>query len=84
MTLKYWLVFGEKRIADIEKNAQYFHIPIDSYVRSKMIVIKGYQAWSKINDYDEYMQYQIKHREKKTGNFPIIDELNFFNTTNNS
>lgn len=36
MTLKYWLLFGNRRIEGIEKNAIYFHIPIDSYVQKGM------------------------------------------------
>jgi hypothetical protein len=83
MTLKYWLVFGERRIKNIEKNARFFHIPIDRLVQYKMIVIKGSKPWSKITDYDEYLKYQIQHRNKETGNHPIIDEFIFFNETNN-
>ncbi|WP_151832254.1 hypothetical protein [Acinetobacter ursingii] len=79
MTLKYWLLFGEKRIHGIEKNAKYFHIPIDRYVQKGMFKEKNPKAWSKIDNYESYMSYQIQHRNKQTGNFPIIDEFNFFN-----
>ena len=79
MTLKYWLLFGEKRINGIETNAKYFHIPIDSYVQKGMFNEKYPKAWSKIEEYETYMNYQRKHREIKTGNYPIIDEFNFFN-----
>ena len=79
MTLKYWLLLGEKRINGIEKNAKFFHIPIDSYVQKGMFEEKNPNAWSKINEYDIYMNYQLQHRNKLTNNCPIIDEFNFFN-----
>jgi hypothetical protein len=79
MTLKYWLLFGEKRINGIEKNAKYFHIPIDRYVQKGMFKDKKPSPWSKINNYKDYFDYQKRHRQKNTGNYPIIDEFNFFN-----
>jgi len=82
MTLKYWLLFGDKRITGIEKNVQYFHIPIDSFVQKGMFNEKNPRAWSKIKTYEDYFEYQQKHREKETGNYPIIDEFNFFNDYN--
>jgi hypothetical protein len=82
MTLKYWLLFGDNRINGIELNAKYFHIPIDSYVQKGMFNEKSPNAWSKIKDYENYMDYQNKHRVKQTGNYPLIDEFNFFNSYN--
>lgn len=82
MSLKYWLLFGENRIKSIEKNAKYFHIPIDSYVQKGMFEEKKPQPWSKINDYETYMNYQKQHRLKRTGNYPILDEFLFFNKYN--
>lgn len=82
MTLKYWLLFGNKRINGIEKNAKYFHIPIDRYVQRGMFNEKTPNPWSKITTYEAYFEYQQKHRQKKTGNYPIIDEFNFFNLYN--
>lgn len=80
MTLKYWLLFGDVRINGIEMNAKFFHIPIDSYVQKGMFNERTPKPWSKINNYDNYMNYQLTHREKQTGNFPIVDEFNFFNS----
>ena len=82
MTLKYWLLFGESRISGIELNAKYFHIPIDSYVQKGMFEEKSPNAWSKITNYEFYMNYQKKHRLKQTGNYPLIDEFIFFNSYN--
>ena len=79
MTLKYWLLFGEKRISNIERNAKYFHIPIDSYVQKGMFSEKNPNPWSKISEYENYFDYQLKHRNKKTGNPPLLDEFYFFN-----
>lgn len=79
MTLKYWLLFGETKIKGIELNARYFHIPIDSFVQKGMFKEKNPKAWSKISDYQTYLNYQIKHREKKSKNYPIVDEFEFFN-----
>jgi hypothetical protein len=82
MTLKYWLLLGGKRINGIEKNARYFHIPIDSYVQKgkDMFNERLPKPWSKIDNYDIYMNYQREHRNKQTGNYPIIDEFIFFNS----
>ena len=79
MTLKYWLLFGENRINSIERNAMYFHIPIDSYVQKGMFSENNPRPWSKIDNYDEYFEYQLLHRDKNTKNPPIIDEFIFFN-----
>jgi len=81
MTLKYWLLFGEKRIPNIEKNAIYFHIPIDSFVQKDMFGITEPKPWSKIRNYAEYMKYQQEHREKNIKTPPIIYEFEFFNKT---
>lgn len=83
MTLKYWLLFGESRLHNIEKNARFFHIPIDSYVQKGMFKETNPKPWSKITEYETYMNYQNKHREKTTGNYPIIDEFIFFNEYEN-
>jgi len=80
MTLKYWLLFGEKRINNIEKNAKFFHIPIDNFVLKEMLEEKSPGPWSKIDKYKDYFRYQEKQRNKKTGNPPIIDEFDFFNS----
>ncbi|MEO7045479.1 MAG: hypothetical protein ABI091_09265 [Ferruginibacter sp.] len=79
MTLKYWLLLGNKRIKGIEKNAKYFHIPIDSYVQKGMFPKIPLKPWSKINDFKEYMNYQLQHRKIESGNCPMIDEFIFFN-----
>ena len=81
MTLKYWLLFGEERISNIEKNVKYFHIPIDSYVQKEMFNETEPKPWSKIKNYADYMEYQRKHREMNIKTPPIIYEFEFFNKT---
>ena len=82
MTLKYWLLFGENRIKGIETNAKHFHIPIDSFVQKGLFKESKPSPWSKISDYGKYMKYQHEFRSRKTGNYPIVDEFNFFNSYN--
>ncbi|MCY1161783.1 hypothetical protein D9M71_19040 [compost metagenome] len=80
MTLKYWLLLGESRIPSIDKNAKFFHIPIDSYVLTGMFNEKNPKPWSKINNYADYFKYQKSHRQNlKNQNSPIINEFEFFN-----
>ena len=79
MTLKYWLIFGDVRVENIERNAAFFHIPIDNFVQIKMFNEKNPNPWSKIKSYDDYMKYQHIHRDKNTNLAPILDEFVFFN-----
>lgn len=81
MTLKYWLLFGEQRIPFIEKNAKYFHIPIDSKIQKSMFSNMKKKAWSKMENYDlDYMKYQNEFR-KKSNEIPILAEFKIFNIT---
>lgn len=78
MTLKYWMLLGNSRIESIEKNYKFFHIPIDSFVIKDMLNEK-INPWSKIENYEDYLYYQKKLRNKKAENPPIIEEFNFYN-----
>jgi hypothetical protein len=65
MTLKYWLLIGEKEIKGIELNYKFFHIPIDSIILEQFFGEKNPPIpWSKINDYDNYFKYQEKLRSE--------------------
>ena len=87
MSLKYWLLFGGDKIANIEKNAKYFHIPIDSIIKEIAFGEKrnqaGYKSWSKIENYDEYFEYQDIFRENNKKVEPIVKEFELFNNSNN-
>lgn len=80
MTLKYWLIIGEKRISGIELNSNFFHIPVDSIVLEKIFGDKNPNTpWSKIKDYDNYFKYQLTFRERHPNKVPIIFETEIFN-----
>lgn len=80
MTLKYWLLLGESKIENIEKNAKFFHIPIDRFVQTGMFNQKNPKPWSKISNYADYFEYQKSYRlNSSSSKSPIIDEFEFFN-----
>ncbi len=82
MTLKYLFALGEKRIPGISKNYPLFHIPIDSIIQNKLLVLgipKVNDAWSRIDDYEKYKQYQIAIRKKFDGQIPMDVEFRLFN-----
>ena len=68
MTLKYLFLFGDEKIPFISKNAQYFHIPIDNIIQdriSKNLKINRIEgSWSRIGNYDSYLEYQKEIRDK--------------------
>lgn len=71
MTFKYLHLLDYE---PVEKVYGYCHIPIDSYILN----ITNYQmskAWSKLNNYDEYMEYQIWFRNKYKGEIPLDSEF---------
>ena len=87
MSLKYWLLFDRDKIANIEKNAKYFHIPIDSIIKEIAFGEKrnqaDYKSWSKIENYKEYFKYQEVFRENNKKVEPIVKEFELFNNSNN-
>jgi hypothetical protein len=78
MSLKYWLLFGESRIPNIESNSKFFHIPIDSIIQERFFQ-KNLPAWSKIQTYKEYFWYQKDFRERHVGKIPVLEEFREFN-----
>jgi hypothetical protein len=84
MTLKYLFLLGEDRIPGIEKNYQFFHIPIDSIIQEELFrkykIEKKFPVWSKMDDYDSYLSYQKEIIEKtKSGEIPMDIEIKLFN-----
>ena len=56
---------------------EFCHIPIDSY----MLNITNYQMskpWSKLNDYEEYLQYQEWFRNKYNDEIPLDAEFHLW------
>lgn len=78
MSLKYWLLFGENRIPNIELNSKFFHIPIDSIIQERFFS-KNLPAWSKIETYQDYFWYQQDFRKRNIGKIPILEEFREFN-----
>jgi hypothetical protein len=81
MTLKYWLVFGNDNITNISNNYKYYHLPIDSIIQKWLIPErKLFKPWSKINNYEEYFEYQNIFRNAFPNLIPIEKEFEYFNT----
>ena len=43
----------------------------------------GYKSWSKIENYEEYFEYQKIFRENNKKVAPIVKEFELFNNSNN-
>jgi hypothetical protein len=82
MTLKYLVALGNDRIKDISLNYIFFHIPVDNIIQeklSKMGISKFSVPWSQIDDYRDYINYQISVRNKFAGQLPMDVEFRLFN-----
>lgn len=85
MTLKYLYVLGEERVGGISLNYEYFHIPIDNIIQEqilldlKSIEKKQFQAWSRMESYDEYLIFQKQIIEKYKNRIPMDVEFELFN-----
>lgn len=83
MSLKYCLAIGDDVFKGITQNINYLHIPIDNIIQDRLFsefgVSKIICAWSKINNYEIYLNYQKEVREKICGKIPIVVEFELFN-----
>lgn len=83
MTLKYLSALGNERIDGIFLNYDYFHIPVDNIIQNKLKtrlnINKINGAWSKISDYDVYLDYQKNLRKALPVHNPMDIEFRFFN-----
>lgn len=71
MTFKYLHLLDYPKV---QRVYEYCHIPIDSYILN----ITNYtmsKAWSKLNDYPEYLDYQKWFREKYPNDIPLDKEF---------
>jgi len=57
----------------VEKQYEYFHIPIDNYIVD-ITGIKLSVAWSRLDDYNEYLNFQKKFRTLYAG-IPLDNEF---------
>jgi hypothetical protein len=82
MSLKYMSALGDSRVPGISRNYQYFHIPIDNIIQD-ILIKKGLprfkSSWSRIENYDDYLRYQLRFRELYAGHIPLDEELKLFN-----
>ena len=70
MTFKYLFTLGESRVPGFESVYSFCHVPLDNIVLDSLVkydLPKPSIAWSKINDYNEYLDYQkaIRHKFDK-------------------
>lgn len=82
MTLKYLFALGETRIAGITKNYEYFHFPLDNIIIQKlenMASGKFKVAWSRIDNYNVYLEYQHQMRKTFAGQIPLDVEFRLYN-----
>ncbi len=71
MTFKYLHLLD---YSDVQKVYEYCHVPIDNY----MLNITNYsmsKAWSKLNDYQEYLEYQNWFRTAYPNDIPLDKEF---------
>lgn len=71
MTFKYLNLLNYN---GIEKVYKYCHIPLDNYILN----VTGYKidkAWSKLDDYDDYLKFQEWFRKKYNNYIPLDKEF---------
>lgn len=83
MSLKYLFALGESRISGVSANYEYFHIPIDNIIQDKLYEVykipKFEMPWSRINNYEKYLNYQNKIRIAVAPDIPMDIEFKLFN-----
>jgi len=82
MTLKYMFAIGDNIIDGIDRNYDYFHIPLDNIIQNKLLehnINRIATRWSRIDDYQTYFQYQIQVRNTFIGQIPLDVEFRLFN-----
>jgi len=88
MYLKYLFALGKSRIADIDKNYKYFHLPIDNIIQTELEKFGQIErisgVWSQINDYDVYLGYQDRVRKHFKDSIPMDIEFDLFNKASSS
>lgn len=82
MSLKYMFAVGSDIINGIDRNYEYFHIPLDNIIQDKLTIynIKKIDTrWSRIDNYQTYFQYQVQVRNTFHGEIPLDVEFRLFN-----
>lgn len=82
MSLKYLFLMGEKYIEGINRNYQFFHIPIDGIIQNVLKdqfgISKVSETWSKIFTYSDYLDYQKEVRRAFANEIPMDVEFGLF------
>lgn len=78
MSLKYIFVHDETRVSGFTNIYNYCHIPIDNIILSKLKYSKFNTAWSRINDYDTYLEFQRYIRQIAEDEIPLDFEFRLF------
>lgn len=81
MTLKYIYVMGNDRLPRYEGFYEFGHVPLDNIIIDSF---KKYNPpplklpWSRLNDYEEYLRYQIWIRDKFPESSPLAVEFHLW------
>lgn len=78
MSLKYIFVHDVTRLDGYSNIYEYCHIPIDNIIISKLEYLKFNTAWSRINDYNIYMDFQKYIRNIAVDEVPLEFEFRLF------
>jgi len=78
MVLKYIFVYGEERIPGYKPFYPFCHVPVDRIILQdsefkKLANFSG--AWSRINNYSNYMAFQVAVRERFRDSSPLAVEF---------
>ena len=83
MTFKYLFALGDNRIPGISTNYNFFHIPIDRIIQIKLLEKQGITilnlTWSRIDNYQDYLNYQERVRNEFYEEIPMDIEFKLFN-----
>ena len=74
MTLKYLSILAPNKTKNIYS---FCHVPIDNYILNITKYNKFNTAWSRINNYDEYLDFQKWFRKKYSG-IPLDEEFDLW------
>lgn len=78
MSLKYIFLHGEIRIDGFNRVYEYCHIPIDNIILNKLEYKKFNTSWSRINDYNIYIDFQKYIRDISRDEIPLDFEFRLF------
>jgi hypothetical protein len=81
MTLKYIYVFGEDRLPGYGHLYSLGHVPVDNVMQEKFGRCGANPLttpWSRLGNYDEYLEYQYWIREHFAGSAPLAVEFHLW------